>query len=94
MVSCETVRARCAAFGSVHATRLRRRRPRPGDERHPDEALIKVNGKTRYLWHTVVTPPPTIALRAHRRLRSRVLEDLPQPVRHQPLDHPRARSAS
>ncbi|MFE2094317.1 IS6 family transposase [Streptomyces sp. NPDC059460] len=53
MVSYETVRAWCAAFGPAYATRLRRRQPHPGDKWHLDEVFIKVNGKMRYLWRAV-----------------------------------------
>jgi putative transposase len=52
-VSYETVRAWCAAFGSVYAKELRRRQPRPGDRLHMDEVFIKVNGRMRYLWRAV-----------------------------------------
>ncbi len=53
LVPCETVRRRCAKFGQVHAGALRRRRPRPGDERHLDEVFVKINGEREYLWRAV-----------------------------------------
>jgi putative transposase len=52
-VSYETIRAWCDRFGQVYANRLRRRRPRPGDKWHLDEAFVKINGAQRYLWRAV-----------------------------------------
>jgi putative transposase len=53
IVSYETVRRWCAKFGQTYADGMRRRRPRPGDERHLDEAFIKVDGERKYLWRAV-----------------------------------------
>ncbi|MGW0551639.1 IS6 family transposase [Streptomyces altiplanensis] len=53
VVSYETVRRWCVKFGPAYARELRRRRPRPGDKRHLDEAFIKINGEQRYLWRAV-----------------------------------------
>jgi hypothetical protein len=43
----------CRKFGESFVDRLRRRRPRPGDEWHLDEALIRVQGVQHYLWRAV-----------------------------------------
>ncbi|MFC5956146.1 hypothetical protein ACFP51_17195 [Streptomyces pratens] len=47
-----TVRHRCTKFGQGHANSLHRR-PRPGDERHLDEAFVKIAGGPKYLWRAV-----------------------------------------
>ncbi|MCX4733938.1 IS6 family transposase [Streptomyces sp. NBC_01363] len=52
-VSYETVRRWCLKFGQAYADGLRRRRPRPGDKWHLDEAFIKVNGELKYLWRAI-----------------------------------------
>jgi putative transposase len=49
VVTCETIRSRCAKFGCGYANQLRRRRPRPGDKWHLDEVFVKINGTTHYL---------------------------------------------
>jgi putative transposase len=55
VVTYETIRAWCRTFGQAYANGLRRRRPRPrpGDKWHLDEVLIKIGGKTHYLWRAV-----------------------------------------
>ncbi|MFD4763620.1 IS6 family transposase [Streptomyces sp. NPDC058439] len=53
VVSYETVRRWCLKFGQAYANALRRRRPRPGDKWHLDEAFIKINGELQYLWRAV-----------------------------------------
>jgi hypothetical protein len=53
VVSYETVRRWCVKFGPAYARELRRRWPRPGDKRHLDEVLIKINGEQKYLWRAV-----------------------------------------
>ncbi|MFF0087219.1 IS6 family transposase [Streptomyces canus] len=53
VVSYETVRRWCLKFAQTYASALRRRQPRPGDEWHLDEVLIKINGERRYLWRAV-----------------------------------------
>jgi putative transposase len=52
-VSHETIRQWCAKFGQTYANSLRRRRARPGDKWHVDEAFITIAGKTHYLWRAV-----------------------------------------
>ncbi len=49
----ETVRQWCRKFGQAYANALRRRRPRPGDKWHLDEAFVSINGVTHYLWRAV-----------------------------------------
>jgi putative transposase len=46
VVSPETIRAWCRAFGQTYTNGLRRRRVRPGDQWHLDEVFIKINGET------------------------------------------------
>jgi putative transposase len=53
IVSHETIRQWCAAFGQTYANALRRRRPRPGDKWHLDEVFITINGQRHYLWRAV-----------------------------------------
>jgi putative transposase len=53
VVTYETIRAWCRKFGQSFANGLRRRRARPGDKWHLDEAFIKINGQTHYLWRAV-----------------------------------------
>ena len=52
VVTDETVRQWCLKFGQQYANQLRRR-ARPGDKWHVDEAFLKLNGKTSYLWRAV-----------------------------------------
>jgi len=52
-VSYESIRRWCVKFGQEYASRLRRRRPRPGDKWHMDEVFIKINGVLHYLWRAV-----------------------------------------
>src|ERR1044072_9707849 len=49
----ETVPQWCLKFGQKFANDLHRRRPRPGDKWYMDEAFIRINGKTHYLWRAV-----------------------------------------
>src|ERR1700731_2618929 len=52
-VSYETVRRWCKKFGQTFASRLRRRRPRPGDKWYLDEVFIRIQGVQHYLWRAV-----------------------------------------
>ena len=45
LVSHEAVRYWCRKFGQAYATQLRRRRPRPGDKWHLDEAFLTIKLK-------------------------------------------------
>jgi putative transposase len=49
----ETIRQWCLKFGQTYANELRRRRPRPGDKWHLDEVVLRINGRTHYLWRAV-----------------------------------------
>jgi putative transposase len=53
IVSYVTIRRWCVKFGQRYVNSLRRRRPRPGDKWHLDEAFIKINGEQKYLWRAV-----------------------------------------
>jgi putative transposase len=48
-----TIRRRCRKFGQAFADRLRRRRPRPGDNWHRDEVQLKPNGRRHWLRRAV-----------------------------------------
>jgi len=61
-VSHETIRqwglgpkgnAKGGYFGQEFANLIRRRLPRPGDKWHLDEVVLKIAGKTHYLWRAV-----------------------------------------
>jgi putative transposase len=52
-VTYETIRQWCFKFGQDYANQLKRRRPRPGDKWHLDEAFLTINGKRHYLWREV-----------------------------------------
>ena len=43
----------CGKFGASFASRLRRRRPQPGDKWHLDEVFIRIQGELHYLWRAV-----------------------------------------
>jgi putative transposase len=53
VVSYESIRQWCKKFGQTVASRLRRRRPRPGDRRYLDEVFIRIERVQRYLWRAV-----------------------------------------
>src|SRR3979490_3525652 len=53
VVSYESIRQWCKKFGQTFASRLRRRRPRPGDKWHMDEVFIRIEGVQHYLWRAV-----------------------------------------
>ena len=52
-MSCETINNWEEKFGPLFADKIRRNRPKPGDKWHLDEAVIKINGETFYLWRAV-----------------------------------------
>lgn len=52
-LSYETVRRWIVKFGPQIAGNLRRRQPRPGDVWHLDEVVVKIAGKSFYLWRAV-----------------------------------------
>ncbi len=53
IVTHETVRQWCRKFGQTDANALRRRRSRPGDKWHLDEAFIQIDGAQHCLWRAV-----------------------------------------
>ena len=53
VVSYETIRRWCEKFGRSFASRLRRRRPRPGDKWHLHEVFVRIQGVRHYLWRGV-----------------------------------------
>src|SRR5258708_39541061 len=52
-VSYETVRRWVLKFGPGIARKLRRYRPRPSDQWHLDEMVVRIAGERMYLWRTV-----------------------------------------
>jgi putative transposase len=53
VVSHESIRRWCLRFGAELVTKLRKRRPRPGDTWHMDEVYLRTNGELFYLWRAV-----------------------------------------
>jgi len=53
VVSHETVRQWALKFGQAFANEIRRRLPPAGDKWHLDEVMIKIAGKTQWLWRAV-----------------------------------------
>jgi putative transposase len=53
IVSHEAVRYWGRKFGQAYANQLRRRRPRPGDTWHMDEAFLTIHGARYYLWRAI-----------------------------------------
>ena len=53
IVTRESIRHWCRKFGAGFASRLRRRRPRPGDTWPLDEVFIRIRGVLHYLWRAV-----------------------------------------
>src|SRR3712207_1507759 len=53
VVTHESIRQWGIRFGADFARRLRRRRPRPGDNWHLDEVYLRINGVPHYLWRAV-----------------------------------------
>jgi putative transposase len=51
--SYETVRRWVLKFGPLFARNLRRLRPRPSGKWHLDEMVVRIGGKTMYLWRAV-----------------------------------------
>jgi putative transposase len=52
-VSHETIRRWMVKFGPLIAHNLRRRQPRPGDVWHLDEVVVKIAGRSFWLWRAV-----------------------------------------
>lgn len=52
-VTDDAIRQWCLTFGPDYATRLRRRRPRPGDTWQRDEVCLTINGTRHDRWRAV-----------------------------------------
>jgi putative transposase len=52
-LSYESVRCWVLKFGPMLARRLRQRRPRPSDDWHLDEMVVRIAGRRMYLWRAV-----------------------------------------
>ncbi|ASP23477.1 DDE domain protein (plasmid) [Antarctobacter heliothermus] len=52
-VSYETIRRWTVKFGPLSAHVLRRRQPRPSDIWHLDEVVVKIAGRSYWLWRAV-----------------------------------------
>src|SRR5258705_10638726 len=52
-ISYESVRSWVLKFGPMIARNLRQRRPRPSDQWHLDEMVVRIAGKRMYLWRAV-----------------------------------------
>ena len=52
-ISYETVRRWVLKFGCTFARNIRRRRPRPHEQWHLDEMIVRIGGKPHYLWRAV-----------------------------------------
>ena len=52
-VSYETIRRWTVKFGPLIARVLRRRQPRPGDVWQMDEVVVKIAGRSYWLWRAV-----------------------------------------
>ncbi|WP_068313807.1 IS6 family transposase [Polycladidibacter hongkongensis] len=53
VLSYETIRDWVNKFGHYFSGRIRRDRPAPNDKWHLDECVVKMNGKTYWLWRAV-----------------------------------------
>jgi putative transposase len=52
-VSYETIRDWVNRFGHGFAAKIRRDRPAPADKWHLDEVVVRIKGKTHWLWRAV-----------------------------------------
>ncbi len=52
-ISYETIRRWVLKFGRLYAWNLRRGRPRPSDQWHLDEMVVRIDGRRMYLWRAV-----------------------------------------
>jgi putative transposase len=88
-VSYETIRRWCRKVGPGFADSLRRRRPRPGDERHLDEHVLKLNGQRRYLWRAVDQQGILLDILVQPRRNQPAAEASPRRLVHGQGDEPR-----
>jgi putative transposase len=70
----EAVRYWCRRPGQAYANQLCRRRPRPGGEWHPDEALLTSNGARHHRWRAVDQGGYSLASLARRRRDTKAAE--------------------
>ena len=54
-------------FGVLFARELRKRRPRPSAQWHPDEAVVVIGGKRLFLWRAVDSEGEVLDLLVQRR---------------------------
>jgi putative transposase len=66
-VTYEAIRKWWRKFGQQYANQLRRRRPRPGDKWHTDEAFLTIHGARHYLWRAVNQDGTALDILAQRR---------------------------
>jgi putative transposase len=80
VVSHETIRQWALKFGREFANIIRQRLPRPGDKWHLDEVVLKIAGKTHYLWRAVdhdgVVLDVLVQSRRNRKAAKRLLRKL------------------
>jgi transposase-like protein len=67
VVTYETVRVWVGRFRPLIAGRLRRRRGRPSNIWHLDEMLVKIAGRTMYLWRAVDSEGEVLDMLVQRR---------------------------
>jgi putative transposase len=88
VVSHEGVRRWCPRFGRRFAPKLRGRRPRPGDTRHPDEVYVRINGVLHHLRRPVdrhgVVPDTLVRDRRNAGAARRSSRRLPAGLRYKP----------
>ena len=79
-VSYETIRRWSVKFGPLIAHALRGRQPRPGDVWHLDEVVVKIAGRSYWLWRAVdqhgVVLEEILQLRRDKRAAKRLLVKL------------------
>jgi putative transposase len=87
-VSYETVRRWVNHFGPIIAADLRKRRPKPHAVWHLDEAYLKIDGRTVYLWRAVDSEGEVLERWMYNRA-----ENSHQPTRRRKLKMQRFKSA-
>src|SRR6202158_2321461 len=70
-ISYETVRRWVLKFGSMSARTLRQRRPRPSDQWHLDEMVVRIAGRQMYLWRAVDHEDEVLDMPVQRRRNKR-----------------------
>ena len=80
-ISYETVRRWVLKFGPMIARNLRQRRPRPSDQWHLDEMVVRIAGKRMYLWRAVDHEGEVLDMLVQRRRDKRAaLRLIPNPA--------------